>query len=47
MTQDVKVWHAGDRSRKVDAIKLRWKVTYKVGEYDKAEMGEIAELKIV
>lgn len=46
VTQTVDVWHAGDKSKKVQAIKLRWKVTYKVGGEAKSEMGEIPEFSI-
>jgi ADP-ribosylation factor-binding protein GGA len=40
------VWHAGNRGQRVEAIKLRWKVTYKVGGESKNEMGEIPEFSL-
>ncbi|KAJ0115971.1 VHS domain-containing protein [Diaporthe amygdali] len=43
ITQAIEVWHAGDRSKKVESIKLRWRVAYKVGAELKTEMGEIAD----
>jgi ADP-ribosylation factor-binding protein GGA len=46
VTQTVEVWHAGDRSKKVESIKLRWRVSYKVGGEQKSEMGEIPEFNI-
>jgi hypothetical protein len=44
--QNIVVCHAGDENRKVESIKLRWRVAYKVGEEMKAEMGEIPEFSI-
>ncbi|KAI0016336.1 VHS-domain-containing protein [Xylariomycetidae sp. FL0641] len=44
--QAMQVWHANDRSRKVDSIKLRWRVTYSLGGEVKNEMGEIPEFAI-
>ncbi|OLN94270.1 putative ADP-ribosylation factor-binding protein C25H2.16c [Colletotrichum chlorophyti] len=46
VTQNVEVWHAGDRNRKVQSIKMRWRVSYKVGAEQKNEMGEIPEFTI-
>ncbi len=46
MTQSINVWHSGDRTKKVDAIKLRWRVAYKVGGELKHEMGEIPEFSV-
>ena len=45
VTQAFDVWHAGDRGRKVDSVKLRWRVAYRVGREDnvRAEAGDIAE----
>ncbi|KAL1861820.1 ARF-binding protein [Diaporthe australafricana] len=43
ITQSIEVWHAGDKSKKVESIKLRWRVAYKVGAELKTEMGEIAD----
>lgn len=43
VTQSIEVWHAGDKSKKVESIKLRWRAAYKVGAELKTEMGEIAE----
>jgi hypothetical protein len=39
------VW-ASDRAAKVDAVKLRWRATYKVDGEAKNEMGEIPEFSI-
>ncbi|KAB5533635.1 VHS domain-containing protein [Coniochaeta sp. 2T2.1] len=47
VTQTIVVCHAGDESKKVESIRLRWRVSYKVGEEQKAEMGEIPEFSIV
>jgi hypothetical protein len=46
VTQSINVWHSGDRTRKVDGIKLRWRVAYKVGAELKQEMGEIPEFTV-
>ncbi|KAK3319809.1 VHS domain-containing protein [Cercophora scortea] len=46
VTQAINVWHAGDRTRKVDAIKFRWRVSYKVGGEGKNEIGEIPEFSV-
>ncbi|KAG6357944.1 hypothetical protein INS49_013827 [Diaporthe citri] len=43
ITQSIEVWHAGDKTKKVESIKLRWRVAYKVGAELKTEMGEIAD----
>ncbi|GJC77741.1 putative ADP-ribosylation factor-binding protein [Colletotrichum liriopes] len=46
VTQFVEVWHAGDKNRKVQSLKLRWRISYKVGAESKNEMGEIPEFSI-
>ncbi|TDZ27658.1 putative ADP-ribosylation factor-binding protein [Colletotrichum trifolii] len=46
VTQAAEVWHAGDKNRKVQSIKLRWRVSYKVGTEQKNEMGEVPEFSI-
>lgn len=46
MTQSIEVWHTGDRAKKVESIKLRWRVAYKVGGEIKTEMGEISEFSL-
>lgn len=43
ITQSIEVWHAGNKTKKVESIKLRWRVAYKAGAELKTEMGEIAE----
>jgi ADP-ribosylation factor-binding protein GGA len=43
VTQTVNVWHAGDRNRKVESIKLRWRVSYKIGGEKMNDVGEIPE----
>lgn len=40
------VWHTGARERKVESIKLRWRVSYKVNGAQKKETGEISEFKL-
>lgn len=40
------MWRAGDRSNKVESVKLRWRVSYKVGGELKTEMGEIPEFSL-
>ncbi|KAK3985622.1 VHS domain-containing protein [Cladorrhinum sp. PSN332] len=45
--QAIKVWHTGgNKKQKVETIKLRWRVSYKVGSEVKQEMGEIAEFTV-
>ncbi|KAH8903684.1 VHS-domain-containing protein [Coniochaeta sp. PMI_546] len=44
--QAIVVCHAGDENKKVESIRLRWRVSYKVGEEQKSEMGEIPEFSI-
>ena len=46
VTQSINVWHSGDRTRRVEAIKLRWRMAYKVGGELKQEMGEIPEFNV-
>lgn len=46
VTQSIEVWHAGDKSKKVESIKLRWRAAYKAGAELKTEMGEIAEFSL-
>ncbi|KAL7892896.1 VHS domain-containing protein [Trichoderma sp. SZMC 28014] len=46
VTQEVEVWHAGNRNQRVESVKLRWRASYKVGEEAKNEMGEIAEFSL-
>jgi hypothetical protein len=40
------VCHAGARDRRVEAIKLRWRVSFKVGGEVRQEMGEIPEFSV-
>lgn len=44
--QTIVVCHAGDETKKVESIRLRWRVAYKVGDEQKSEMGEIPEFSI-
>lgn len=44
--QNIVVCHAGDENRKVESVRLRWRVAYKVGEEARTEMGEIPEFSI-
>ncbi|KAK1248166.1 hypothetical protein MKX08_006386 [Trichoderma sp. CBMAI-0020] len=46
VTQEVDVWHAGNKNQRVESVKLRWRASYKVGEEVKNEMGEIAEFSL-
>jgi hypothetical protein len=46
ITQEVDVFHAGNKTLKVDAVKLRWRMAYQVGGQPKSEMGEIPEFSI-
>ncbi|CRJ79649.1 hypothetical protein BN1708_000065 [Verticillium longisporum] len=46
VTQTVEVNHAGDRSRKVEALKLRFRVSYKVGGALRNEAGAVSEFSI-
>ncbi|KAH8174840.1 VHS domain-containing protein [Sarocladium implicatum] len=48
VTQSVEVWHAGDRSKKVESVKLRWRMAFRVGGETelKNEMGVIEEVSI-
>jgi ADP-ribosylation factor-binding protein GGA len=46
VTQAILVSHAGDAARKVETIKLRWRVTYTLGGEAKNEMGDIPEFGI-
>ncbi|KAL2163396.1 hypothetical protein VTH06DRAFT_5453 [Thermothelomyces fergusii] len=46
ITQSMRVRHAGNPSKKVESIRLRWRVSYKVGGELKQEMGEIPEFTV-
>ncbi|KAG6004010.1 hypothetical protein E4U21_001514 [Claviceps maximensis] len=47
ITQQVDVWHSGNRAQRVESVKLRWRATYKVGGTEqKNETGEIPEFSI-
>ncbi|KFG82342.1 VHS domain-containing protein [Metarhizium anisopliae] len=46
VTQEVDIWHAGNRGQRVDSVKLRWRATYNVGAEKKNEMGEIPEFSL-
>ncbi len=46
MTQAIEVFHAGNKAKKVEGIKLRWRIAYKVGAEVKTEMGEIPEFSL-
>ncbi|KAM0261306.1 hypothetical protein ACHAQJ_002337 [Trichoderma viride] len=46
VTQEVDVWHTGNKNQRVESVKLRWRMSYKVGEEMKSEMGEIAEFSL-
>jgi len=40
------VWRTGNKSEKVQAIKLRWRVAYKVASKQTNETGEIPEFTL-
>ena len=42
----ISVWHAGNRDRKVESAKLRWRVSYKAGSQQRNEMGEVPEFTL-
>jgi hypothetical protein len=42
----VEIWNKGDRDKKVESIKLRWRLSYKVGAEQKQEVGEIPEFTL-
>lgn len=46
ITQTVAAWHTGARDKKVESIKLRWRVSYKAGGVQKNETGEIPEFTL-
>jgi ADP-ribosylation factor-binding protein GGA len=46
VTQYISVWHAGAKDRKVESVRLRWRVSYKLGGELKQEMGEIPEFSL-
>ncbi|SPO01356.1 related to Arf-binding protein [Cephalotrichum gorgonifer] len=46
ITQRVAAWQAGSRDKKVESIKLRWRVSYKVNGVEKNETGEIPEFTL-
>ncbi|KAJ4423267.1 ARF-binding protein [Gnomoniopsis sp. IMI 355080] len=46
ITQTIEIWHSGDKTKKVESVKLRWRVAYKVGSEMKSETGEIPEFSI-
>jgi hypothetical protein len=46
VTQSMNVCHAGGKDRRVESIKLRWRVSYKAGGEVKQEMGEIPEFSV-
>ena len=46
VTQHSRVWHAGDRSRRVEGVKMRWRVSYRVGGEARSETGEVPEFGV-
>ncbi|KAF4472532.1 ADP-ribosylation factor-binding [Fusarium albosuccineum] len=46
ITQEVQVWHAGNHAQKVTSAKLRWRASYKIGEQQTNEMGEVTEFSL-
>ncbi|PHH58963.1 hypothetical protein CDD81_4052 [Ophiocordyceps australis] len=47
VTQEMDVWHAGNRWQRVESAKLRWRAAYKVANVEqRSETGEIAEFEV-
>ncbi|KAL1836392.1 hypothetical protein VTJ49DRAFT_5216 [Mycothermus thermophilus] len=46
VTQSMSVWHAGNRDVKVESVRLKWRVAYKVGGELKQETGQIPEFSV-
>jgi len=46
VTQHSRVWYAGDRSRRVEGVKMRWRVSYRVGGEARSETGEVPEFGV-
>ncbi|CAF3466679.1 unnamed protein product [Fusarium graminearum] len=46
ITQEVQIWHAGNRTQKVISAKLRWRASYKLSEQAVNEMGEVTEFSL-
>ncbi|ODA83421.1 hypothetical protein RJ55_01935 [Drechmeria coniospora] len=46
ITQALEVWRSGNRSEKVESVKLRWRVAYKLGAEQRSEMGEVPEFRL-
>ncbi|KAI1082574.1 VHS-domain-containing protein [Whalleya microplaca] len=47
VTQAIQVWHAGgDRARRVESVRLRWRVSYSLGAETRNETGEIPEFSV-
>ena len=46
VTQSISVFHTKNKAEKVQSIKLRWRMAYKVGAELKTEMGEIPEFSL-
>ncbi|KAL1871035.1 hypothetical protein VTK73DRAFT_2308 [Phialemonium thermophilum] len=44
--QVMEVWHMGNRTEKVESVRLRWRISYKVGGEVKNETGEIPEFRL-
>ncbi|CAK7228378.1 ARF-binding protein [Sporothrix curviconia] len=44
--QTMKVSHATDKSRRVETVKLRWRLAYKLGAEAKTDMGEVHEFDL-
>lgn len=43
ITQTMEVWHAHDRTNRVETIKLRWRISCRLGDETKTDMGEVPE----
>ncbi|KAI5466462.1 VHS domain-containing protein [Mariannaea sp. PMI_226] len=46
ITQEVQIWHAGNRTQKVESAKLRWRASYKLAGQPVNDMGEVSEFSL-
>ncbi|KAI1267080.1 ADP-ribosylation factor-binding protein GGA2 [Xylariaceae sp. FL1019] len=44
--QAMQVWHAGDKTKKVEGAKMRWRVSYTLGGKEQMETGQVPEFSI-
>ena len=46
MTQTIEVSHAGNKTKRVEGIKLRWRASYKLAGEAKQDVGEIPDFTL-